>query len=194
MDAFATHIPFLAAAAGYVCGEGMKREESAEIGAEFGHTTATVPASRILELGAGEYSTPMLHAIAHACGAELLTLGADDAWLAKYRDLMAEFHELRHVPDWAAEAAIDEPWDLAFVDHAPAERRRFDLARLANNAEVGIVVLHDTEPYTSYGYDQAIPLFKFVATCKRWKTWTSVCSNAIDVGELFGRIAERGHV
>ena len=159
IDQFATHVPYLAAAAALVS---VREDEP-----------------RIIELGAGEYSTPMLHAIVAACGGGLLTLDNSDKWLADYADLAKHFHELRVVSDWAGVSEIDEPWDLAFVDHAPAERRWRDVVRLAKSA--AIVVVHDTEPFTAYGFDQARPEFRYVETCKRWRTWTSICSNEIDV-------------
>ena len=166
MDQFATHIPLLAAAASFVCGE---------------KTRAGSPC-HILELGAGEYSTPMLHEIAGACDGKVLTLDMDAEWLERYADLMRDFHELRVVADWAAEAAIDQPWDLAFVDHGPTERRRFDLERLVDCG--GIVVVHDTEPNTAYGFDQVLPRFRYQRTCKRWQTWATICSNTIDVSDF----------
>lgn len=170
MDQFATHIPLLAAAAAHVVAVAVRGRH--------------IPS--ILELGVGEYSTPMLHKIVRACGGHLVSLDADGTWLAKFADLdlAYDLHELCQVDDWAACELIDQGWDLAFVDHGPTERRRFDLERVLVSS--GIVVVHDTEPNTAYGFDQVLPGVRYQHTCKRWPTWTTICSMTVDVTRFGG--------
>lgn len=128
----------------------------------------------VLELGCGDYSTPMLHYICN--GRRLVSLDHDPGWLERYRDLESHNHSLHLVTDWAAMKMIDnEEWDVAFVDHAPAQQRVYEIKRLMDRAQY--IVIHDTEdPGGIYNYEAILPAFKYRYDCKRWPTWTSVVS------------------
>lgn len=97
----------------------------------------------VLELGGGWYSTPLIHALCPR--RRVVTLEHDAAmaaWLAER--FAGDSHVVRHVPDWdAAEEPDWNGWELAFIDHAPAERRKTELARLRGNAD--IIVIHDSD-------------------------------------------------
>jgi len=128
----------------------------------------------VLELGCGDYSTPLLH---HLCnGRPLVSLEHDPVWLSRYKDLETPWHKIQLVLDWAAAKVIDETkWGVAFVDHAPAQQRVHEIRRLKNQAE--LIVIHDTEdPGGTYNYASVLPEFKYRYDCKRWPTWTSVVS------------------
>jgi len=159
MDNYATHVPVLVAAI----------ELSPQL------------TGRILELGCGNYSTMLLHNIAHYRGYDLLTFDNNGTWMKQFMGVASDRHRLKLIDDWAAVAEIDEPCDVAFADHGPASRRNTDIERLAENA--GIVVVHDTEPGRGPGRleESVKPFYKYHYTCRRWKAWTSVCSNTIDV-------------
>jgi len=128
----------------------------------------------VLELGCGDYSTPLLHLLCN--GRPLVSMDHDSTWLYRYKDLETPWHTFRLVKDWAAEKIIDETeWGVAFVDHAPAQRRVHEIRRLKERAEY--IVVHDTEdPAGIYNYAALLPEFKFRYDCKRWPTWTSVVS------------------
>lgn len=152
----------------------------------------SVRTPRVLELGCGSYSTPLLHMLAKSMGGHVVSADSDAAWLSEYDDLREEWHELHHVPDWSSWDRIDEDgWDVAFVDHAPGERRPADILRLKNRAR--FIVVHDTEDEpgprhspcwrkaaksgANYGYSDAFDQFKHVWHWGRFRPDTTVLSN-----------------
>lgn len=125
-------------------------------------------ARRILELGAGWYSTPLLHACAAAIGYELFTVESDASWLHKFERLAQNTHHyLLHVKDFNDYTPLDTTqFDVVFIDHAPASRRKFELQRvlvLPVELQPRFVVIHDTEPHheRSYGLAETIARFAF---------------------------------
>lgn len=141
-----------------------------------------VPHGLILELGAGEGSTPPLHQVCLMTGRPVVTLEADPTWHARYAHLNSENHAVVHVPSWDE---LDRPLfralphAIAFVDHTPT-RRVTDIKWLADRARV--LVVHDTESQ-DYGYEEIFDLFKYSVTYKGHTPWTSVYSNFINVSD-----------
>lgn len=135
----------------------------------------------ILELGAGDGSTPALHAVSLATGRPVITLEHDRAWIERFTHLRSVNHAVVHVPSWTdLDSPVFQslPYAIAFVDHAPHARRIVDIAWLAQRAQV--VVVHDTES-NEYGYEGIFDLFRHHTTFKGHVPWTSVLSNFIDV-------------
>lgn len=131
IDEYATHIPLFAACLAGTSGP-------------------------VLELGGGWYSTPLIHALCR--DRRVVTLESDPELAARLAAAFANGrHTVRHVSDWAAAEEPDwEDWELAFIDHAPAERRRLELARLRGNAD--IIVVHDSDvPF--YGLEPELARF-----------------------------------
>ena len=104
----------------------------------------------VLELGAGFFSTPVLHAL---CRSRLLvTMESDKAWLDNFRHMECGRHRFVAVENtldgWlaAVNKVIVEVPDIAvaFVDHQPSETRVECAARLAPFAKV--LLLHDQPP------------------------------------------------
>lgn len=139
-----------------------------------------VPDGIILELGAGDGSTPGLHEISKA-GRIVITVEHDSAWFERFAHLRSDTHHLVRVASWSE---LEVPvlraltYGVAFVDHAPAERRVVDIAWLAQCARA--VVVHDTE-CAIYGYEKIYDLFRYKTTYKVHSPWTSVLSNFVDV-------------
>jgi hypothetical protein len=135
----------------------------------------------ILELGAGDGSTPALHEVSLETGRPVITIEHDRAWIERYAHLRSDNHSLVHVDSWTD---LDNPvirslsYAIAFVDHAPHARRVIDITWLAQRAKV--VVVHDTES-NEYGYDGIFDLFQYHTTFQGHVPWTSVLSNFIDV-------------
>lgn len=156
-DAYQTHRPVLCEAVLRV-GEGM-----------------------ILELGAGEGSTLALHEVAAATGRTVITLDHDASWIDRFAHLRTPNHIVLYTPSWTA---LDNPivralpYGVAFVDHAPFERRHVDIAWLAECARV--VVVHDTD-HEDCGYSKFSGLFRHSAMYRGPVPWTSVLSNFVDV-------------
>jgi hypothetical protein len=147
MDPWATHIPVLVSAVSNTSGA-------------------------VIELGCGDYSTPVLHLLCK--DRTLISAESDEKWLMQFMDLSSKTHNFFHVNDWANFKQIDQSWDVAFVDHAPGERRKYDIERLRDKTR--FVVVHDSEA-ACYGYESVFATFKHRIDYKRYNTWTSVLSN-----------------
>jgi predicted O-methyltransferase YrrM len=139
-----------------------------------------IPDGPILELGAGDGSTVALHEVAQATGRLVITCESDRTWFERFAQLGVGSHAVVHVDSWELlDNVIFQaiPFGVAFIDHAPVERRIIDAEWLAKRARV--VVAHDTnsEDY----YKRIRGLFKHHATYARQLPWTSVLSNFVDV-------------
>lgn len=129
----------------------------------------------VLEVGAGNYSTPLLHAMCTAMGRKLVTLDSSAEWIARFESLRGDGHTLEHAPNWTDKAAtIGAGWSVVFIDHAPAERRVIDIMLLAHKCE--FMVVHDSE-HPLYGYEPVFKKFKHRTDYKRLTPWTTVLSN-----------------
>uniref|UniRef100_A0A6M3LGM7 Methyltransferase n=1 Tax=viral metagenome TaxID=1070528 RepID=A0A6M3LGM7_9ZZZZ len=113
----------------------------------------------VLELGAGLFSTPVLHALCQIDGRKLVTYENHPQfyeWAVLYQ---SAFHDVCKVEEWK-DVDLTPKWSVAFVDHSSAGKRWRELARLSH-AEY--VVVHDTDVgvQRKYGYEKAYPLFKY---------------------------------
>lgn len=127
----------------------------------------------VLELGVGEGSTPLLHNIVLP-PRQLLSLENNRDWFLKYTGYTAAPHVVSFVENWDTFWAFDRDWGLAFVDHAPGERRAGDILRLRDKAKV--IVIHDTEA-ACYNYEPSLSLFAYRRDFKSLVPWTTVVSN-----------------
>jgi len=106
------------------------------------------PGSRIVELGAGYFSTPMLHGIAQARGCTLLTVETSEEWAAKFTHLAAPWHPFD--VGCASTYWLDSLPALVFVDCSPTESRE-PLFRMAWEAGVPCIIAHDSNR-EAYGW------------------------------------------
>jgi len=102
----------------------------------------------ICELGAGDYSTPLLHGLCEARHRPLATCEDDTEWLATMR---ARFEAPWH----SFHADLVTPlfggyWSVVYVDHGHGELRA-DSVRLARG-RARFVVVHDTQPEVAADY------------------------------------------
>ena len=101
-------------------------------------------AGDVLEIGAGTFSTPLLHAICAAMGRRLVTVDNDAGWIDKFGSLASGTHSLHAVASWTdALPLFASSWGVAFVDHAPIERRIVDIEFLSRRCDA--LVVHDSE-------------------------------------------------
>ena len=131
-------------------------------------------------MGAGLGSTALLRAYALSFGREFETYETDAAW--------AEKTKATHVLDWDS---VNVACELLFVDHAPGERRKVDLARAAHLARV--VVAHDTEPAADHGYQMRNAIkanYLYAYDFEIQGAWATVMSNFVDVRAWAARIEE----
>lgn len=135
-------------------------------------------AGSVLELGAGFFSTPVLHALCTLQKRQLLTLENNHRWYRWFKVYSNSYHEIDFVDDWA-KAKIDRPWDVAIVDHSPDFRRIEEVKRLANLVQY--IIIHDSNPKynRNFHYDQIYHLFKYKFVYDRDEPSTTVLSNFV---------------
>ena len=146
----------------------------------------------ILELGCGDFSTPLLHAVCSVNQRTLLSADADKKWLRLFLDLETPWHKFIYVPvfenpnnpqarEWD-QVGKDVHWSIVFIDHSPGSRRATDIQRLRTHTD--IFVVHDTEkPYKNY--KPVLANFKYKFVYKRYKKQTTLVSDTINVTTLF---------
>lgn len=181
--------------------EAFKSQNERELASSYGThmacliTAAVNTTGPILEMGAGDYSTPLLHAVCSKDKRYLLSTDTDKLWLSHFTDLETDWHEFKYVnvyeDDWELNPQPelwdtiggDRHWSVVFIDHRPGERRVVDIARLRPNTD--IFVIHDTEQW-GYSYEPVLNSFKYKYTDRRYTTYTTVVSDTIDVAKFFG--------
>ena len=126
----------------------------------------------VIELGAGNYSTPILHEIAAAQGRHLTTVDNNPEWLGKFKAFENAGHTLTLLASWD-DFTVTEPHGLAFVDHAdpPSHPRWLQVLKLIPTTNV--IVIHDTEDET-YGYAKLMDLVHVMDDDTSFRTHTRV--------------------
>ena len=174
----------------------LERITDLETGNDFGShlaplTTAVLNTEGpILELGAGDTSTPLLHALCMPGRRRLVTVDTNRGWLGRYADLQTDWHRLVHASAERLEdvMATAERWGVVLVDHQPLERRAADILHLRSRAQV--LVVHDVED-PAYEYKRALSQFRYTYTYNRFIPWTAVVSDDVDVRAWFpGQLAD----
>lgn len=162
---------------------------------------ACVHPGRILELGAGWYSTPQLHAMADALNAVLVTLETDHEWADRFEEYRDKWHTIHTVAPEVmlkrAEFGPSQSWDLAFVDHGEFEYqggyvRSASVKKLLDSTL--FVVVHDANEPAKNGYvglEQAFERAQHLAYDQRWDVWTAVLSNKQPIPTLPGLVVVR---
>ena len=157
-------------------------------------TTAVIHTNGpIFEMGCGDYSTPILHAICTAQRRQLLSTDTSKEWINYFIDMENDFHKFVYVPvyddDWSLnpkpekwDEVGNQKWSVVFIDHRPGERRRVDIDRFKNISQ--IIVVHDTQHH-GYEYETVFCKFKYRYDYKRYNVYTTLVSNFIDVSKLF---------
>lgn len=124
----------------------------------------------IVELGCGDYSTPIIHEIAAAQGRTVRTLESDAGWLNKFADMKTEWHTMEHVASWDA-VEYSGRIGLAFIDQTPGHTRPIEFMKLREVADV--LILHDTEA-TEYNWRSAYRAFDHIETDAAQRPSTTV--------------------
>lgn len=138
---------------------------------------------KVIEFGSGFGSTPYLRKFCKENGREFESYDSNKEWAEKTNAFL--------VTDW--EALKIENIDVLFLDHAPGERRQFDLVKYKDIAR--IIVIHDTEPtgQGDYRVRQHFDKFKYVQEVKSINheetqagCWATILSNYVDLSILVG--------
>jgi hypothetical protein len=131
----------------------------------------------VMELGCGYGSTPFISEYTKEKKREFVSYENNKEW---YNKLNAELpNQIIFVTDWDT-VKICKPCVL-FIDHAPGERRKTDIQRFSNHAQ--IIVCHDSEPAADHGYKMRPELkkFKYMIDYQTDGAWATAVSNFIDV-------------
>lgn len=153
----------------------------------------------IIEMGTGHGSTPLLHEYCTKNKRVLHSYETEKDWISKFEGTANELHTFTLLDRLAWDVCSDmhpSP-SVVFIDHAPGERRKEDILRFKDSAE--IIVVHDTEPTGAGDYQvrQHFQKFKYcVEVLSNWHdpreagAWATALSNTINitnwVGESFG--------
>lgn len=138
----------------------------------------------VVEFGMGPGSTMVLDEYCRDAGRMVFSYENNYEWFSKFASLHSSYHYMNHVLDWD-----DALWrhremvGVAFIDHAPGERRKYDIAMFSTLAQV--VVVHDSEPSSDHGYkiSLAAPLFKYRKDDASYPANATAFSNFIDVSK-----------
>lgn len=134
----------------------------------------------VVEFGGGWCSTPVLHWLCVPYRRKLVTYENDPSFYNMLHEYKHEYHDLIFVEDWD-KIEIEKPWDIALIDHGPAERRKYEVMRLANCAKY--IVIHDTlwKEEKHYQYRPVLSQFKWRYNYMEVRPRTSVVSNLVDL-------------
>lgn len=136
----------------------------------------------VCELGAGFYSTALLHWL--CLDRKVYTYESDPDYYHYAWKFRTNNHRARKTEDFS-DVDYNRHWSVVFIDHTADKganpHTRADDALKFTNAD--LIVLHDTEPENEaqYGYDKLWPYFKYRYDWKGCKPFVSVVSNTIDV-------------
>jgi hypothetical protein len=138
----------------------------------------------VVEFGIGPGSTGALDEYCRDAGRMLFSYENNKEWFDKYAYMKSSYHYMTFVMDW--DDALKEHREhigVAFIDHAPGHRRKYDVAMFSTLA--AIVVVHDSEPEADHGYriSLAAPLFKYRKDDASFPAHATAFSNFIDVSK-----------
>jgi hypothetical protein len=162
-------------------------------------TVAAFTTGPILEMGCGDYSTPMLHGLCAPTKRTLVSTDASKTWIEFFTDMQRDWHTFIYVPAYGPESdendtmfsleqdawdtiGSDTHWNIVFIDHRPGLRRVIDIKRL--RPQTDIFVIHDAQD-KAYKYDQVLKTFKYIYEYRRYHITTIVVSDTIDVAKFF---------
>lgn len=133
---------------------------------------------KVIELGMGEGSTLQLHEYCKEHNRLLESYDANEEWAFHFEHLRSDIHKTQFIDDWDS---VDPKCSLLFVDHSPGERRKIDIERAFDKADV--IVVHDTEPSADHGYQMrdVLKKFRYMVDDERDGAWTTAVSNTIEV-------------
>lgn len=126
----------------------------------------------VLELGAGVFSTPLLHWLCAENRRSLLTYEKDPEYFEFAKKFMSRTHRIRQIDNWT-KIDVDIHWSVVLVDQ---DNARGESAILLKDT-ADFIILHDSEYPELYGYDKVYPHFKHIYHWTFSKPYTTVVSN-----------------
>lgn len=110
----------------------------------------------VVEFGSGEGSTLLLNEYCEQQEREFTSFESNPEWFNK---MVEKFPDLIFVKNWDHVILGTKRIGVLFIDHAPGERRKFDIDKYRSQADV--IVVHDTEMSADYGYKMSTVLDSF---------------------------------
>ena len=143
--------------------------------------TVLISGGPVLEIGAGIYSTPLLHWLCKLLGRNLVTYENNTEHCQYAKMFVSRHHSIKLIDDWSK---IDTKthWGVVFMDHNPDSRRADDVISFKDRADY--IVIHDTDREDKYHMERAWPHFKYRYTWKDCRPWTTVVSNFKNLSSL----------
>jgi hypothetical protein len=126
----------------------------------------------VVELGAGPFSTPLLHWVCRDMNRKLISYESDPEYYQFARRFRSRLHRTVLVKDWN-EIDTKTHRGVIFIDNNPSSRRSLDAVRFKDSADY--IVIHDTNAVEDYS--NVWQNFKYMYTWKYSRPWVSVVSN-----------------
>lgn len=135
---------------------------------------------RVVEFGAGFFSTPYLHWQTFLQKRKLITFENNLEFIKLFDRYKTEWHEVVPVSDWDA-IDLSGEWSVALIDHAPKERRIEEIKRLADTCNY--IVIHDTQGRREnvFHYRDTLATFKYRKDFTSVRPYTTVVSNRLSL-------------
>ncbi|KKR28419.1 MAG: hypothetical protein UT61_C0050G0003 [Candidatus Woesebacteria bacterium GW2011_GWA1_39_8] len=135
----------------------------------------------VVEVGAGFFSTPLLHWLCKSLDKKLVTYENTQEFYDFAKRFQSPLHKIKFIENWDA-MDFETRWGVVFIDHHPPERRGVDVINFKDTADY--IVIHDTnDSENKYNYQMAWPHFKYRYDWVAYKPWASVVSNTVDVSK-----------
>lgn len=163
-----------------------------EWGSHFPPLMACLAATKgpVLEVGMGNFSTPVLHSYCLAYPyhpvtsyRDLVSVEENSDWFHQFSDLMGHRHRILHSEYGVLEKLSRQTfWSVVFIDEWPEERRAGDALLFKDSAEY--IVIHDVQSEGVMG--NLRPLlhnWKYQKTYTRYLPATIVLSNTREIPE-----------
>lgn len=135
----------------------------------------------VVELGAGPFSTPLLHWLCKDMDRRLISYENDEEFYNFAKRFQSRLHRIRFIDDWN-QLDTKTHRGVVFIDHMPDSRRGTDTVRFKDSTDY--IVLHDTDCPDIFGYENIWKHFKYIYTWKECRPWVSVVSNFKDLSKL----------
>lgn len=131
----------------------------------------------VVELGAGWYSTPVLHGLCEAAGRDMLTIESEADWLQEFTAWETPWHRLTVDGRFTLPKG---PLGLVLVDHGDLDRRAESVMEAKMRAQ--IVVIHDSQEELRerfLGLDEALEAFTYRRDWSKLHPQTSALSDTV---------------
>lgn len=135
---------------------------------------------RVLEMGCGNCSSPLLQAYCKENNRELYSYDNNKEWAEKFDGIYVG----KTIADWEKSDYAARDYSVAFIDHSPGTHRPVAIFKLMEH--VDIFVIHDTQPESDSGYvwNNIWNNFKYVDFYKEFSAWTVMASNTYNVARM----------